>query len=30
MEFTEFMLWKAVALLVVIAIVGFWRGITGR
>lgn len=30
MEFTEFMLWKAGALLVVIAIVGFWKGFTGR
>lgn len=26
MEFTDFMIWKAVALLVVIAVIGFLKG----
>lgn len=30
MDYIEYKIWKAVALLVVIAIVGFWKGFTGR
>lgn len=30
MEFTDFMLWKAIAIVVVAAIYGFYLGITGR
>jgi hypothetical protein len=30
MEFTDYMLWKAVAIVVAAAIYGFWLGITGR
>lgn len=30
MEFTDFMIWKAVALLVIIGIVGFIKGFTGH
>jgi hypothetical protein len=30
MDFLEFKLWKAAALLAVIAVIAFWRGFTGR
>jgi hypothetical protein len=30
MEFTDFMLWKAIALLAAIAVVGFIKGFIGR
>lgn len=30
MEFTDFMIWKAIALIVAAAVYGFWRGLTGR
>lgn len=30
MDYLEFKLWKALAILVVIAVVSFWRGLTGR
>jgi hypothetical protein len=30
LEFTDWMLLKAAAFLVVIAVVGFWQGFTGR
>lgn len=30
MEFTEFMIWKAVAIIAVVIVVQFWRGLTGR
>jgi hypothetical protein len=30
MEITDWMLWKGIAIVVVVAIVGFWRGFTGR
>lgn len=30
MEFTDYMLWKSIALLVVIAIIGFIKGFTGH
>jgi hypothetical protein len=30
MEFTDFMLWKAVVIIIAAAIYGFWKGITGR
>lgn len=30
MDFTEFTIWKALALLAIAGIVSFWRGFTGR
>lgn len=30
MEFTDFMIWKAIFQLVLIGAYGFWLGITGR
>jgi len=30
MEYIEFKIWKAVILLIIIAIVGFIKGLTGR
>jgi hypothetical protein len=30
MEFTDYMLWKALALVAVAAIYGFWRGLKGK
>lgn len=30
MEFTEWQFWKAVAIIVIVAVVGFWKGLTGR
>jgi hypothetical protein len=30
MEFTDFMIWKAVAILAVVAVYQFWCGFTGR
>lgn len=30
MEFTDYMLLKAAGLLIVIAIIGVWKGFTGR
>jgi hypothetical protein len=30
MDYIEFKLWKAAVFLVIVAIVGFWKGFTGR
>jgi len=30
MEFVDFMIWKAVAILVVVAVVEFYKGFTGQ
>lgn len=30
MEFTDYMMWKALIILVIVAIVGFIKGLTGR
>lgn len=30
MEFTDYLIWKAVAVLVVVAVYEFWKGFTGR
>ena len=30
MEFTDFQIWKGIAIVVLIAIYGFWKGFTGR
>jgi hypothetical protein len=30
MEFTDFMLWKAIAILVIVFLYGIWKGMNGH
>jgi F0F1-type ATP synthase membrane subunit b/b' len=30
MEFTDFMIWKLIAMCVVVVVYQFWRGVTGQ
>jgi hypothetical protein len=29
-EFTDYMIWKVIAILVAVAVFEFWKGLTGR